>query len=267
MNNKIGLLGIPLDFNSSYLHGPAEAPSAIRSVLESGSMNWSSESGYDLSALEQIEDLGNLAWETQATAFPLIQKTVDEHLASGYKVLSLGGDHSISFPIMQAYAKHFANLTILHFDAHADLYDDFEGNPHSHASPFARIMENNLVSRLVQVGIRTLCPHQRAQVERFNVEVLEMQDWSLEKADQLNISGDVYISFDIDGLDPSCAPGVSHHEPGGLLMRDVLTFIQRLNANVVGADVVEYNPRQDFKNNMTGFVAAKLVKELLAKML
>ena len=94
-----------------------------------------------------------------------------------------------------------------------------------------------------------------------------MKQWSQEKFNHLNVNGNVYISFDLDGLDPSCAPGVSHHEPGGLMMRDVLTLIQNLNANIVGADIVEYNPKQDFKNQMTAFVAAKLLKELTAKML
>jgi len=127
-------------------------------------------------------------------------------------------------------------------------------------------MENNLVKRLVQIGIRTITPHQQEQIDRFGVDVIEMQAWSQAAFEQLKVTGDVYISFDLDGLDPSCAPGVSHHEPGGLMTRDVLQLIQGLEVNLVGADIVEYNPKQDFKNHMTGFVAAKLLKEIAVKM-
>lgn len=267
MTNSVSVLGIPLDHNSSHLRGPSEAPAKIWELLECGAMNWSTENGLDLSKVDTFKNVGNLEWESEGVAFKVVENTVNKLISEGQRVLSLGGDHSVTLPIIKAYAKHYDDLTILHFDAHSDLYHNFEGNPYSHASPFARIMESEYVSRLVQVGIRTLCEHQREQVEKFNVDVIEMKDWSIERFKSLNVKGNVYISFDLDGLDPSCAPGVSHHEPGGLMMREVLTLIQGLNVNLVGADVVEYNPRQDFSNHMTGFVAAKLVKELAAKMM
>jgi arginase family enzyme len=99
------------------------------------------------------------------------------------------------------------------------------------------------------------------------VEVVEMKDWqdNLGQIQDLNLQGPVYISFDMDALDPSVAPGVSHHEPGGFRMRQVLKVLQSLEVDIVGADIVEYNPKQDI-NNMTAYVAAKLFKELLVKM-
>ena len=109
-------------------------------------------------------------------AIEKIRTTVKEELEKSNHVLSIGGDHSITFPIIEAFSAKYDSLNILHFDAHSDLYDDFDNNHFSHASPFARIMENNLVKRLVQIGIRTLNDHQIDQVNRFGVEVIEMKD-------------------------------------------------------------------------------------------
>jgi len=116
----------------------------------------------------------------------------------------------------------------------------------------------------VQVGIRTINGHQREQAKRFGVEVLTMQHWR----DVFNLQFDspLYITFDMDCLDPAFAPGISHREPGGLSTREALSVIQSLNANVIGADVVELNPTQDV-SDVTEMVAAKVFKEIVAKML
>ena len=172
----------------------------------------------------------------------------------------------MTYPIVRAFAAHHSDLTILHVDAHPDLYDSFDGDRLSHASPFARIMEEKLARRLVQVGIRTMTPHQREQAERFGVEVVEMQNWRPDLVSELDLGGDVYVSIDLDGLDPACAPGVSHQEPGGLSTRDGLRLLHSIAGRIIGADVVEYNPERDV-GDMTARVAAKLVKELAARML
>jgi len=152
-------------------------------------------------------------------------------------------------------------VNILHFDAHPDLYEDFGGDPLSHASPFARIMERGFARRLVQVGIRTLNGHCRDQVETYGVEVVEMRDFA---PDRVPIpEAPLYISIDMDALDPAFAPGVSHHEPGGLSVRELISVLHRVEGPIIGADVVEYNPSRDV-NAMTATVAAKLVKELAA---
>ena len=101
-------------------------------------------------------------------------------------------------------------------------------------------MEERLCSRLVQVGIRTLTPHQRDQIKRFGVDTIEMQHFA--GGARPSIDGPVYLSIDIDGIDPAFAPGVSHREPGGLSVRDVLTMIHGSSGPIVGADVVEFNP-------------------------
>ena len=130
--------------------------------------------------------------------------------------------------------------------------------------PFARILEEGLVQRLVQVGIRTATGHQREQAARFRVEMHEMRD--LHDLQRFVFDSPVYISFDVDALDPAFAPGVSHPEPGGLSTRQALEVIQRVGAPIVGADIVELNPVRD-PSGLTAMVCAKLLKEILARML
>jgi len=260
---KISLLGIPWDENSSHLRGAAAAPAAIRRALNVPSSNLSCENGLDFSALD-LRDGGDLPATLSGQAmFEEIEQAVGAELDQQRRVISLGGDHAITYPILRAYARRYPDLSILHIDAHSDLYDNFEGNRLSHASPFARIMEEGLVKRLVQVGIRTMTGHLREQVERFGVEVFEMRDWRDDQ--HLDFDSPVYLSVDLDGLDPAFAPGVSHPEPGGLSTRQALSLIQQSNGTIVGADIVEYNPSLD-PTGITGMVAAKLLKEIAARM-
>ena len=262
--SKIIVIGIPLDSNSSYLAGASLAPGKIKESLYSSSSNMWTEDLLDLEVSTRWQIEPDVDVSHDQTAFQKIEKEVDTLLNDGSQVISLGGDHSITFPIVKAFAKHYENLNILHLDAHPDLYDELDGNRYSHASPFARIMENRLAARLVQVGIRTMTGHQKEQVERFPVEVLDMRKRAAAK--DLIFDGPVYLSIDIDCLDPAFAPGVSHYEPGGMSTREVLEIIQSFKGNVIGADIVEYNPDRDI-NGMTGMVAAKLLKEILGRML
>ena len=257
-------LGIPLDENSSFLTGASEAPQHIRNAYNSDSSNYWTENGINLNDNTNWRDAGDLKLSSMPAAFSEITSEVENQLNKGHRVLSLGGDHSITYPIIKAFAKKYSNLNILHIDAHGDLYDDFEGNKLSHACPFARIMEEGLVKRLLQIGIRTYNNHQREQVKRFNVEAIEMKDWKDNVV--LEFNAPVYISLDLDALDPAFVPGVSHYEPGGFSTRQVLSIIQNLNAEIVGADIVELNPNRDL-NGVTAMVAAKLFKEILVKMI
>jgi arginase family enzyme len=170
----------------------------------------------------------------------------------------------VTYSILRAVGKRIPGITLVHFDAHPDLYANYEENPYSHASPFARICEEKLVQRLIQIGIRTLNAHQREQAKKHDVEIFEMKD--LPNLAKLKVAGPIYVSFDMDVLEPGMAPGVSHWEPGGLTTREALHHIQALPAPVVGADVVEFNPVRD-RSGLTATVAAKILKELLGKML
>jgi arginase family enzyme len=151
----------------------------------------------------------------------------------------------------------------LQLDAHTDLYEEYEGDPYSHACPFTRVMENQLAQSLTQVGIRVLSSHHRDQQKRFNVNIITMRDWV--KGIRPQINGPLYISLDLDVFDPAFAPCISHHEPGGMSVREVIELILEIDVPIVGADIVEYNPSRDH-SQMTAMLAAKLLKELLGKM-
>jgi agmatinase len=258
------LLGIPFDANSSFLRGPSEAPPLIRAALMSPSSNSWTETGVDLGAPGVYVDAGDLELDDEERVFDRIEASIARLVAKQLRPVSLGGDHSVTYPILRGFARHGAAVDLLHFDAHPDLYDELDGNRLSHACPFARIMEEGLAGRLVQVGIRTMNGHQRAQAERFGVEVVEMRDF--RPGTTFRFDRPVYVTFDMDALDPAFAPGVSHHEAGGLSTREALSVIHGLDGYIAGADVVEFNPRRD-PLGITAAAAAKVVRELLGKML
>ncbi len=251
---------IPFDEFSSFMRGPALAPPVIHEAFHSDSANYSTEQGTDLKNHEQIKILGPLKLPSGIAAIKAIEQSIGALLLQYEKIISLGGDHAITYPVVKAVAGKYKNLTILHLDAHPDLYDQFVGNKFSHACPFARIMEEGLAQRLVQVGIRTMTTHQREQASRFGVEVIEMKNFDPHYC--FEFQGPVYISLDMDAFDPAFAPGVSHHEPGGFSSREVISILQNLKANVVGADLVEFNPTRD-PSGITAMLAAKLYKEML----
>ncbi len=257
------ILGIPFDANSSWLRGSAGAPPIIRVAFSSMSGNSWTETGVDLSAEGAYCDAGDLKF-TFEEPFAAVEKKVGELLDKGLRPVCLGGDHSITLPIVRAFGKRVSGLTILHFDAHPDLYDELEGNRLSHACPFARIMEEGAAKRLIQIGIRTMTGHQREQAKKFGVEVIEMRH--LPALDRMKVDGPIYISFDVDALDPAFAPGISHREPGGMSTREAIAHIQAITGKIAGADIMEYNPAQDH-TQITATVAAKLLKEILGKMI
>jgi hypothetical protein len=161
------VFGVPYDENSSFMQGPASAPARIREVLHSGSMNLCSENEIDLGEDPHFHDLGDLDLSIENAAFESIEKAMTTLLERNVYVLSLGGDHAITYPILKAYAKKYDKLSILHLDAHPDLYDAFEANRYSHTCPFARIMEENLANLCVLIkgfGINFHCspPNQRS---------------------------------------------------------------------------------------------------------
>jgi arginase len=264
MSRSIDLIGLPTDVHSSYLRGPAQAPALIRAALFNNAYGSASERGIDLADIT-INDRGDLLLEEKPADDDRIREAIAASCATGAVPISLGGDHAVTYPILQGIAAQWGQVDILHFDAHPDLYDSYEGNKRSHASPFARIMEDGLAASLTQIGIRTANHHLRAQAERFGVQTHHMTDlqpgWGA--AQSFKFTRPLYVSIDLDGFDPAYAPGVSHHEPGGLTPRDVIDCLLRLDAVLAGADVVELNPKHDI-NGMTAVLAAKLVKELAA---
>jgi agmatinase len=261
----IQLLGVPHDINSSFLRGAALAPPRIRLMSSDGSANSFTENGTEIIEGKTFEDNGDLILSglSPQGAFKKIKHSILQLINSEDKVLSLGGDHSISFPIILATAEKYKNLNVLQLDAHGDLYENFDDNPFSHASPFARLLESGQIKSLTQVGIRSLNEHQRQQIEKYGVQTIEMKDFNMDFLGELEAP--LYVSLDLDVLDPAFAPGVSHHEPGGMSSRQLLDLIQAISEEIIGADIVEYNPIRDL-HNMTAMVAYKMMKELMEKM-
>jgi agmatinase len=263
-SGSIAVLGVPFDENSSFMRGPIEGPAGIREALRSDSTNLCSETGLDLSADPRWKEIGDLSLFPGSQALRQIESAVSGLLQRDLRVVTLGGDHSITYPILRAHAHRHDGLEVLQLDAHPDLYDEWTGNRYSHACQFARVMEEGLVRRLVQVGVRAVTPHQREQAKRFDVEMIEMRQWRPDRLPRF--AGPLYVTLDLDSLDPAFAPGVSHHEPGGLSVREVIGILQDLSVPPVGADIVELNPRND-PSGVTATVGAKLLKEILGRML
>lgn len=260
------LLGVPFDAASSFRRGPAGAPAAIRAALTSPAGNSWTEAMADVAAPGTLADAGDLALPPghSAEARAAIEAGVARLLAGGGRPIVLGGDHSITYSVLRALRPRHPQLSVVHVDAHPDLYEEYDGDRYSHACPFARALEERLLDELIQVGIRAMSASQRAQAERYGVQVIDMDAWVAGR--RPSPAHPVYLSIDLDGLDPAHAPGVSHPEPGGLTSREVVTLLHRLQVSIVGADVVELNPELDGLG-LTARVAAKLVKELVGGML
>ena len=235
------------------------APELIRAAYHSPSANYFAED-LTLVSNDLLSDKGDYPVQDYFE----IEQITTTNLKDDKPLLTFGGDHSITFPIVKAFHEKYGPLSILHIDAHSDMYTDFEGDIYSHACPFHNIMKEGLAKDLTQVGVRTLSGEQEVNIKKYGVDVIEMKDF--ESFQMPNYTAPIYLSLDIDALDPAFAPGVSHHEPGGLSTRQVISIIQNIPVPIVGADIVEYNPERDI-NGVTAMVCAKLFKEIVVKML
>lgn len=260
--NRVRILGFEWDASSSHARGAALAPTVVKRLLTSEASSSFSSGLVGMRDVLAGYDIPELPAEA-ADARAGIERTVATALARGERPLSIGGDHSVTYPILKAVAAATGPVNVLHVDAHADLYDDYEGDRFSHACPFARAHEDGLIARHAAIGIRCWSPHQRAQAERFGVTILGPHEAG--ETPERFFEGPLYMTIDLDGLDPAFAPGVSHPEPGGLSTLDVLSLIRRIRGPLVGADIVELNPERDI-SLATARVVVRLVKELAASL-
>ncbi|MBK7005983.1 MAG: arginase family protein [Burkholderiales bacterium] len=254
--------GLPTYKNSSHLRSSLDAPAVLAATVHRDEANPFTELGVDFGAKNAFEYLGDLALETEDD-FEIIRTVSKAVFLSGKSPIFIGGDHSVTYPIIAGLHDAIGPVTLLHFDAHPDLYDDFQDNPLSHASPFARIMELGLVRGFGNMGF-ALQFASSSEVKRFGVHCNEMRNrkqWSMPA-----IEGPVYITIDLDAPDPAFAPGVSHYEPGGMSVRDILDIVHSLRVPIIGADIVELNPSRD-RQNMTAIAGGKLLSEVGGMML
>ncbi len=258
---KTRILGFEWDASSSHARGPALGPTVVKRLLSSEASSSYSTDLVDMRQAIERYEIPSLPEDGDA-ARATITRTVSDCIAAGFAPLSIGGDHSVTYPILKAVHAAHGPVSVLHIDAHPDLHAEFEGDRYSHACPFARSLEDGFIGKLVQVGIRCRDPHQEEQARKYGVTTLRADEVDNVQAEMF--SGPLYMSIDLDGIDPAFAPGVSHPEPGGLSTLDVLTLIRRIKGPLIGADVVELNPERDV-GMATARVVVRLVKELAAK--
>jgi agmatinase len=257
------LLGVSYDGGASGARGAALAPARIRHALHDPSSNTFTEGLVDVAAPGVLDDAGDVVLSDDSMLKD-VETAVAALLTPSRVPIVLGGDHSISVPVVRAMHRVRPGFALLHFDAHPDLYPEFQGDRFSHACPFARIMEEGLTQNLVQLGIRTMSAVQAEQSKRFGVRTVVPGDW--DEAWRYDGGLPVYLSIDVDVLDPAFAPGVSHPEPGGVSTRHLLSTLQRITAPIVGVDIVEFNPQND-PAGLTARVAAKILKEVIGLVL
>jgi agmatinase len=250
----ITLLACPLDATSSFRGGTRFAPDSIRKA------SWTLEtySPYLKKDLDDLSfyDAGNLELRPGDLEYSLgiIEGAVTELVEGGKKVLILGGEHLITYPVLQAVKKGFADVQIVHFDAHCDLRDDYEGQKLSHATVMKRVKELG-GSEMFQIGIRS--------GTRREFEELTSVDSPESLAIRLDRNKPAYITFDLDVFDPSLVTGVTTPEPGGLTFNEVMAYFSVLaEMNIIGADIVELAPDYD-ATFVSSIAAAKVARELL----
>jgi agmatinase len=250
----IFLLGCPLDATSSFRGGTKFAPDSIRKA------SWTLEtySPYLRQDLADVAfcDMGNLDLRPGNLEYSLevIENAVAETAEKDKKILVLGGEHLVTYPVVQAVKRRYDDMQILHFDAHCDLRDDYDGQRLSHATVMKRVKELG-GSEIYQIGIRS--------GTRREFDELLLIDSPASLKGLLDRERPTYVTFDLDVLDPSIAAGVTTPEPGGLTFREVTEYFSVLmGMNIVGADIVELSPDYD-STFVSSIAAAKVAREIL----
>jgi len=269
---------LPWDATSSYRRGAAAGPDAIRRATSRRLYNRFTEQGLDLAALWKVCDHGNIKETNDISKLKKsLTSAISLHDHRDHSTLFLGGDHFISYPCFNLMAqKCKRRLSLLYFDAHPDLYKSYEGSRYSHATTVSRILEDNDLSsgNVCYVGIRASTGEQNERIRTLGLTAYTTQDVYRKGCDAIAssirsvlLNQPVYLSVDLDCLDPAFAPGVGNPQPGGLSTRQILEILHGLEAlEIVVADIVEYCPRFDSKTRTTGLTSAILIKEIMGIM-
>lgn len=268
-DSEIAIISAPLEKTVSYGGGTSNGPEEILSAshyVEFYDEELKTELCFDkgICTLKPLKMSGL----DHAEAMNVIESTAEELLDKNKFVVTLGGEHSLSFAPFRAHNKKFGNLSVLQIDAHSDLRDEYEGSKLSHASVMRRIHELN--KSIVQVGIRAQCIEEAEYIQQSNISTFFMREirngthgnnWITKVEDKLKEN--VYITFDVDGFDPSVIPETGTPEPGGLLWDETMDLLKLIGKtkNIVGFDVVELSPKKG--SNLSSFTTAKLVYKLL----
>jgi agmatinase len=272
----VAVVGVPFDSGVSYRPGARFGPAHIR---QSSRLLRPYNPAQDVSpfAAQQVADAGDIAanpFDIQ-DAVRAVEAGADQLLGRADRLLTLGGDHTIALPLLRSVHKRHGPVAVLHFDAHLDTWDTYFGEPYTHGTPFRRASEEGLVDRdrSLHVGIRgpLYAAGDLADTEELGYSVIPCTDYDRLGLDGVVTAmrerlgtGPVYVSVDIDVVDPGMAPGTGTPEAGGLTSRELLATLRALaGLDVVGADIVEVAPAYDHAE-VTGIAAAHVAYELLA---
>ncbi|MCL5673176.1 MAG: agmatinase [Deltaproteobacteria bacterium] len=265
-NSDIVILGIPMDYTASNIPGSRFAPKRVRELsltLENYSpiLNGTIDS--------KFHDAGDLVlpWGNFNKSLELIENISNKFIIDGKKIISIGGDHLITLPLVSQYVKKYPDLTVIHIDAHTDLRDEWSNETYSHATVIKRVYELIEEGNLYQFGIRSGSFEEfefaKEHTHLFKNDVLE----PLKKVIGSLKNKPIYLTIDIDILDPAFAPGTGYLEAGGISSRELLDSVYLIisQLDVVGVDLVEVCPPTDISDR-TSAIAAKLLREIIIGM-
>ena len=272
----VAIVGVPFDSGVSYRPGARFGPSHVRA---SSKLLRPYNPALDAEPFgaQQVADAGDLAVNPfdLTAAIDSVDSAMTALRADGASVLTIGGDHTIALPILRSIARDHGPVAVLHFDAHLDTWDTYFGAPYTHGTPFRRASEEGLIDleRSLHMGIRGPLYSSRDLEDDavLGFQIVRSDDYevdgvrgAVERMRRRLEGGPVYVSVDIDVLDPAFAPGTGTPEAGGLTSRELLGTLRGLvGLDVVGADIVEVAPAYDHAE-ITGIAAAHVAYELLS---
>ena len=271
------ILPLPFEGTVSYGSGTASAPKAVIDATEQVEL-WDDELRFDLTQLKfhVAQEIAPLESESAEAYLERVEHLARQSFAADRLTIGIGGEHSLTPPLVYAAAedsRHLSNLTVVQIDAHTDLRDSYEGTPHSHACAMRRLTERG--TRVIAIGIRAISQLEDEYAKSTGLidiyraqELIEERGFEERLIERLReVTGDVYLTVDIDGLDPSMCPGTGTPEPGGLGWWQTLRFLRAIlrenrTRNLIGCDLVETVPQPNTQINE--FTAARLLAKMIA---
>lgn len=272
----VAILGVPFDSSTSYRTGTRFGPRKIR---EASLMIWGHNATLNVTPLKMLKtvDYGDVSVIPTSIEHTMtaITQTAGEIIASGTTLITLGGDHSITLPLLRAHAKKYGPVSLVHIDAHIDTWEaEFEAVPYSHGTPFRYALQEGLIreGEYMQIGIRGPVSGENdyADARQLGARIVTIHELMEKGVAAIlhevheRMKGPVYVTLDIDSADPACAPGTGTPEVGGLTSYQLLQLVRGLHGlNLIGFDLVEVSPPFDH-GDITAILAANLVFEYLS---
>lgn len=274
----VAIVGVPFDGGTSYRPGARLGPREIRaqSSLIRPYNYFQKVAPFDRLNVADVGDVDAPPVSIKR-CYAVVEERIDRLAAAGVRPLVVGGDHSISLPVLRALARRHGPLALVQFDAHIDTWDEYFGGRYFHGTPFRRAIEEQIVDpkRFIQVGIRgpmygedDFDFHREHGITMIDIDQVKGRGvaWVIEEIRRV-VRGSAYMTFDIDGVDPAFAPGTGTPEVGGLTSHEAQQLVRGLGGlSLVGGDVVEVAPPFDGPGQITALLAANIMFEFLSAM-